>query len=89
MAVYKVTMVIEVNEGHPRKWVADAISECLDLDEDILEIDFEELENYKENCNNKQLEQFNEQILVLSEENEALKEQFKNKKVNKYDFNKN
>ena len=46
MAIFKVTMVIEVNEGHPRKWVADAISECLDLDEDILDIDFEELENY-------------------------------------------
>ena len=52
MAVYKVTMVIEVNEGHPRKWVADAISECLDLDEDILEIDFEELEDYNKEVDN-------------------------------------
>ena len=52
MAVYKVTMVIEVNEGHPRKWVADAISENLNDGEDILEIDFEELEDYKDSVDN-------------------------------------
>ena len=35
MAVYKVTMVIEVNEGHPRKWVADAISELQKTRENV------------------------------------------------------
>ena len=52
MAIYKVTMIITTDEGHPRKWVADAISENMNDGEDILEIDFEELENYKDSVDN-------------------------------------
>ena len=41
---YKVTMIIALNEdtAHPRKWVPDAITECLESGEDLLEYKFEE-----------------------------------------------
>lgn len=46
MTFYKVTMVIGVNEGHPRNWVPEAIWENLKGDEDLHEIDYEELVDY-------------------------------------------
>lgn len=47
MSFYKVTMVLEVTEGHPRKWVADAIWDNLSGQEEMIhEIDFEELVDY-------------------------------------------
>ena len=48
MAIYKVTMILAVDEGHPRKWVADAISENLNDGEDILDIELEQVEDYKD-----------------------------------------
>jgi len=44
MSKYKVTLVLELNEGHPRKWLGEAIWENLNDGEDILEIDYEELD---------------------------------------------
>jgi hypothetical protein len=44
MSKYKVTLVLELNEGHPRKWLSEAIWENLNDGEDILEIDYEELD---------------------------------------------
>ena len=46
MAFYKITMILEVAEGHPRKWVGDAIECNLNEGEDIIEIDCEELVDY-------------------------------------------
>lgn len=45
MAQYKVTMVLEVVDGHPRKWLADAIWENLNEGEDILELEIETLDD--------------------------------------------
>ena len=45
MKSYRVTLdLVLEDEGHPRKWVADAIWECLDhtKGEDIASIDIEE-----------------------------------------------
>jgi hypothetical protein len=44
MATYKVELVLEVNEGHPRKWLLDAINECLQPGEDILDYSIEEMQ---------------------------------------------
>ena len=46
MAFYKVTMILEVVEGHPRNWVAEAIWDNLNEGEDIQEIAYEELVDY-------------------------------------------
>lgn len=44
MATYKVELVLRLNEGHPRKWLADAIYENLQEGEDIEDIYFEEMQ---------------------------------------------
>jgi len=44
MAAYKVELVLTVNEGHPRKWLADAIWPNLQEGEDIEDIHFEEMQ---------------------------------------------
>ena len=45
--IYKVEMILILDDEsqHPRKWVADAINECLDLGEDIFAIHFDEVES--------------------------------------------
>ena len=45
MSKYKVEMIIEVNEGHPRKWLPEWIAEQLHEGEDILEYSIREIEN--------------------------------------------
>ena len=45
MNKYKVEMIIEVNEGHPRKWIPETIAMSLEDGEDILEYNIEEIEN--------------------------------------------
>lgn len=44
---YRVTIDLLIAEGHPRKWVADAIAEGLDSSqgEDILNVEVVELED--------------------------------------------
>ena len=45
---WKVTLILEVKEGsHPRKWIPDAIQECLDYDndEDCLEYHYEVMDD--------------------------------------------
>ena len=42
---YKVEMIIEVNEGHPRKWLPESIAEQLNDGENILEWSIEEIQN--------------------------------------------
>lgn len=51
MARYKVSFEIEVNEGHPRKWIPDTIVQGLEPGEDIDNWIFEEIEEIKENQN--------------------------------------
>ena len=41
---YKVEMIVEVNEGHPRKWIPATIKEQLNDGEDILEWEIREIE---------------------------------------------
>lgn len=43
MPKYRVTFEVTVNEGHPRKWVPDALTECLQPGEDIDNYVFEEI----------------------------------------------
>ena len=45
MRKFKVEMVIEVNAGHPRKWLPESIAEQLNDGEDILEWNIEEIED--------------------------------------------
>ena len=45
MSKYRVEMIIEVNEGHPRKWIPESIAEQLNEGEDILEWDIKEIED--------------------------------------------
>ncbi len=45
MSKYKVEMIVEVNEGHPRKWIPDAVSAGLEDGEDILEWSIEEIDD--------------------------------------------
>ncbi len=45
MSKYKVEMIVEVKEGHPRKWLPETIAEQLSDGEDILEWDIKELEH--------------------------------------------
>lgn len=43
---WKVTVTLKLDENsHPRKWVPDAIYDCLSLEEDALEYSYEELPN--------------------------------------------
>jgi hypothetical protein len=42
MKTYKVTFTV-VCDGHPRKWVTDAIWENLNVGEDVLDYEFEEV----------------------------------------------
>lgn len=44
MATYKIELVLTVNEGHPRKWLSDAIYANLNEGEDIEDISFEEMQ---------------------------------------------
>ena len=44
MRKYKVEMIIEVNEGHPRIWIPESIAEQLNEGEAILEWDIKEVE---------------------------------------------
>ena len=41
---YKVEMIVEINEGHPRKWIPESIEEQLTEGEDILEWSITEVE---------------------------------------------
>tara|TARA_Y100000296_G_C5041140_1_gene189928 strand:- start:251 stop:469 length:219 start_codon:yes stop_codon:yes gene_type:complete len=41
---YKVELIVKVNEGHPRKWIIDAITDQLNDGEDVLEWDITEIE---------------------------------------------
>jgi hypothetical protein len=45
MSKYKVEMIVEVKEGHPRKWLPETIAEQLCDGEDILEWDIKEVED--------------------------------------------
>jgi hypothetical protein len=42
---YKVELIVKVNEGHPRKWIIDAITDQLNDGEDVLEWDITEIED--------------------------------------------
>ena len=42
MKTYKVSFTV-VCDGHPRKWVNDAIWENLNVGEDVLDYEFEEV----------------------------------------------
>lgn len=48
MSKYKVEMIVEVNEGHPRKWIPETIEMGLEDGEEILEWDITEIENESE-----------------------------------------
>jgi len=45
MPKYKVEMIVEVIEGHPRKWIADTVQMALEDGEDVLEWNVEEIED--------------------------------------------
>ena len=45
MPKYKIEMIIEVIDGHPRKWLPESIAEQLNDGEDILEWNIEEIED--------------------------------------------
>jgi len=45
---YRVSFDIVLNEGHPRKWVPDAICQGLENGEDIFNWDFQEIERSKD-----------------------------------------
>ena len=45
MTKYKVEMIIEVIDGHPRKWIAETVEMALEDGEDILEWSVEEIED--------------------------------------------
>ena len=45
MSKYKVEMIVEVNEGHPRKWIPEAVAMGLEDGENILEWSIEEVED--------------------------------------------
>jgi len=48
MSKYKVEMIVEVTDGHPRKWLPESIAEQLNEGEDILEWDITEIEDESE-----------------------------------------
>jgi len=43
MSKYKVEMIVEIKEGHPRKWIPEAVAMSLEDGEDILEWSIEEV----------------------------------------------
>ena len=43
-----VEMIVEVTDGHPRKWLPESIAEQLNEGEDILEWDITEIEDESE-----------------------------------------
>ena len=45
MSKYKVEMIVEVNEGHPRKWIPETVAMSLEDGENILEWSIEEVED--------------------------------------------
>ena len=45
MSKYKVEMIVEVNEGHPRKWIPETVAAGLEDGEDILEWSIEEIDD--------------------------------------------
>ena len=45
MSKYKVEMIVEVKEGHPRKWLPETVAGQLSDGEDILEWDIKEVED--------------------------------------------
>ena len=45
MSKYKVEMIVEIKEGHPRKWIPETIEMGLEDGEDILEWSIEEVES--------------------------------------------
>ena len=45
MTTYKIEMIVEVNEGHPRKWIPETVAMGLEDGEDILEWSIEEVED--------------------------------------------
>ena len=38
-------MIVEVNEGHPRKWIPETVASGLEEGEDILEWSIEEIDD--------------------------------------------
>jgi len=49
MPKYKVEMIVEVIDGHPRKWIAETVEMALEDGEDILSWSVEEIEDEAEN----------------------------------------
>ena len=45
MTTYKVTLIIKIDGGHPRKWLPETITDSLEPEEDLLEYNIEELED--------------------------------------------
>jgi len=46
MSKYKIEMIIELKEGHPRKWIPQTIEDQLyQKGESILELDIKEIED--------------------------------------------
>tara|TARA_R110002020_G_scaffold333144_1_gene548543 strand:+ start:158 stop:304 length:147 start_codon:yes stop_codon:yes gene_type:complete len=45
MPKYKIEMIVEIIEGHPRKWIAETVEMALEDGEDILEWSVEEIED--------------------------------------------
>ena len=47
MAVYKITMLVNVEEGHPRKWIVEAVEQNLDADagDEFLEYSIEKVDD--------------------------------------------
>lgn len=42
---WKITLTMDILEGsHPRKWFIETIAENLEIDENIIDYDFEEVE---------------------------------------------
>ena len=48
MTRYKVSFEIEVNEGHPRKWIPETVAQGLEAGEDIDNWTFEEMPDQPE-----------------------------------------
>ena len=48
MSKYRVEMIVEIKEGHPRKWIPETIEMGLEDGEEILEWDITEIENESE-----------------------------------------
>lgn len=41
MKRWKITVVLDLNEQHPRKWFAEALAENLQPSENIVDLDYE------------------------------------------------